>query len=370
MVRSPASLPFSANKAGADIQIAEVADIAAPHAFRDAIKGASVFCHVATAVPTDWTKPTREYAQEIIDAANASTKAALEAAAEEPALKSFIMTSSCAANIDFGGGPAQAPALGLNEVTESGPNGKHWDETTWNNITLEEALTGDSMMSAYSYGKTESEKAVWALYKSGKASFRIATVLPSYTFGEHIGIPGSKEEPVVATNGFIKPLLTDPHANLSVMLGGANNVRAKDVAIAHWLAATNPEADGKRIVLAMPEVKFLSDYVKFFRKRYPGLKTITEIPEGFVEPADYKVDGSSFERIGGKCEPSSSWWCWLTLDQIQPLRRLRRMWETTLCESRGCKLDALVESICKGGMGCASCMNGDELLLCSSLLCT
>jgi hypothetical protein len=80
-----------------------VPDIAAPHAFREAIKGVSVFCHVATAVPTVWTKPTREYAQEIIDAAIACTNAALEAAIEEPGLKAFIMTSSAAANIDFGG---------------------------------------------------------------------------------------------------------------------------------------------------------------------------------------------------------------------------------------------------------------------------
>jgi nucleoside-diphosphate-sugar epimerase len=161
-------------------------------------------------------------------------------------------------------------------------------------------------MSAYSYGKTASEKAVWDYYKTKKAHFSITTILPSYTYGEHIGIPGTKEEPVVGTNLLIKPLLTDPNADLTVMLGGVNNVRACDVALAHWLAS-KPEADGKRIVLAMPENKPLSAYVKFFQKRYPNLKSITKIPEGFVEPVDYVVDGSTFETVlGGKCGPPSS----------------------------------------------------------------
>lgn len=139
-------------------------------------------------------------------------------------------TSSVAAIIE----PAEAP--------------KTFTEADWNNVSIAncERLGKDaSPVDIYFASKALAEKAAWQVAKDEDLS--LATVCPPYVFGpilQDVSSPDGINTSVsafwaVASGGTAAADLPGPQGNW---------VDVRDVARAHFLALTTPEADGERFI--------------------------------------------------------------------------------------------------------------------------
>jgi len=163
-----------------DLELVQVRDMAADHAFDDAVRGVSAIAHVASVV-TFGPDPNRVIPQTIRGAVSI-----LEAALREPSVRSFVYTSSIVA--------AAIPRPGVDT---------HVDRDTWNDAAVRTAWTPppyeDSRARGsivYMASKVEAEKAVWKFVAEKKPYFAVNTIGPSTILGEplhisHIQSPNS-----------------------------------------------------------------------------------------------------------------------------------------------------------------------------------
>ncbi len=221
------------------------ADLLSDTGWEQAMQAVDYVLHVASPFPTG--EP--EHEDDLIRPAREGTLRVLQAAAKA-SVKRVVQTSSVAA------------------VADSLPAKDLYDENDWSDV--------NSPIGAYSKSKTLAERAAWEFLESIKDS--------------------SKMELVVLNPGLVLGPLPDQHARTSAAIvheilkgdvpGTArvffNFVDVRDVAAAHLLAMTNPQAAGQRFIL-VAESRWMHDLALILAKHY--------------KPRGYKINTLEFPSL-------------------------------------------------------------------------
>ncbi|MEQ8404678.1 MAG: NAD-dependent epimerase/dehydratase family protein [Oceanicaulis sp.] len=196
------------------------ADLNEPGSFDAAAEGCSVIFHTASPFTSKISDPQTD----LVDPAVNGTRTVLEAANKAQSVERVVLTSSCAAIYGDNQDVADAPGACLTEAV-------------WN-------TTSSLDHQAYSYSKTQAERAAWDMAKA-QDRWRLVVVNPSFILG-----PSLNEKPTSESFAIVRQL-----ADGSMKTGappyeiGAVDVR--DVADAHVRAAFIPEAEGRHITSAV-----------------------------------------------------------------------------------------------------------------------
>jgi nucleoside-diphosphate-sugar epimerase len=195
--------------------------------------------------------------------------------AHAPSVQRVVITSSCAAVVDFAANPTSSPQ-------------KIYTEQDWNPVTWEGALTG-SPNTGYQASKKFAEKAAWEFVENEKPHFDLVTLTPPMIYGPlrhsissvkqlnesnariyNLFINSSKDAPL-PPNGM--PVYTD----------------VRDIALAHIKAATVPEASGRRFIICEGQISS-QEISDILRKNIPELEERT--PVGV--PGGNKLDANQY----------------------------------------------------------------------------
>lgn len=207
-----------------------VKDIAAPHAFDEALKKhpeVTVFLH--TASPFHFK--AKDFEKEILDPAIKGTKNAMLSIKDfGPQIKKVVVTSSYA---------AIAPPDGT-----FGPE-YVLSEESWNPVTYEEALSHPNH--AYRGSKTFAEKAAWEFVEKEKPNFTLNTVNPAFVFGPQAFI--SEISDTLNTSSEVLNAFTNlgPDDEVPATMGGWVDVR--DVARVHLHALESDVTDFRYLLI-------------------------------------------------------------------------------------------------------------------------
>jgi dihydroflavonol-4-reductase len=201
----------SAEEPGDGLEVV-AADLMDDAGWDAAMQGVRFVLHVASPMGNgaartadELVKPAREGALRVL------------AAADRSGVKRVVMTSSCAA------ATPRNEAMGADTVS---------DETVWGDP---EAQAKDF----YRLSKTLAERAAWDFMKERKTE--LVAVLPSAIFGPVLSIEG------LGSVRFIQRLFDGSTPRVPRV--GLNIIDVRDLAVAHVLAMTIPEAAGQRYII-------------------------------------------------------------------------------------------------------------------------
>lgn len=185
----------------------------------------------------------------------------LNAAAKEPSVKRFVLTSSAAAAAGF--------------VTE---REVHIDSSSWNTKAVEEAwepppYEPSRAMTVYSASKTQAEQACFDFVKSRKPGFVLNTVLPYSTFGEILD-PGQS----ASSSGRVRAAWNGEAVGLLASLPPRWFVDVKDVARLHVAGLVEDDVQNERL-LAYGEKFNFNDLMRLLRKLGPDRKIPRDIED-------------------------------------------------------------------------------------------
>jgi len=222
------------------------AELTTPQGWEEACKGCEFVMHVASPLLLNIPK---DYQNELIKPAVEGTKNVL-AAALKAGVKKVVVTSSIAA-VD----PGPKKAVPGEIINES-----HWADFETAN--------------PYEKSKYAAEREVWKFYEEHKDKMEIATVNPGFIIG-----------PVMSKKAAASPTLIIRIMNNNmpgIPKMSFPFVDVRDVARAHILALENPNANGKRHILAAKTL-WLLEAAEILKKEFE--------PQGFTIPT----------RAIGKC---------------------------------------------------------------------
>ena len=238
------------------------ADLLVPGDFDAACSGADFVFHCASPFFIDAADPVVQ----LVTPAVAGTRNVLASCAKakvaDGRLRRVVVTSSFAAC--KGRAPGCAPPL----------NGDKYTEEDWNETSTAET-------EAYWYGKVQAERAAWACAK--ESGLDLVTICPEFIMGP----PLCATVPDPTSVGFFKGWLEGKASSGPCTF--APDVR--DVARAHWLAATIPSASGRYIV-ANPVSHSPAFIERTLRTRFPTW----DIPHGEECAEESTVDASKAGR--------------------------------------------------------------------------
>ncbi|KAL1649544.1 hypothetical protein SLS58_001601 [Diplodia intermedia] len=241
-------------------ELVSVPDMAVEGAFDEAKKGVTAFIHVASVLSFD-ANP-----QNVIPPVINGTLVAAKAAASEPSVKRFVLTSSSWSST--------MPKVDTKMVM---------DENSWNEDAVKEAwregAEPSQALGAIVYGasKTQSEQALWKWVKETNPSMTVNSVLPSFNFGKalsfkHQGHPSTSGSIQGIWEGNIEPFRFFPPQHF---------VDVEDAAWLHVAAAIHPDVKSERIFGVAAPYQF-NDILEWLRKTYPDHK----FPEDFMQGRD------------------------------------------------------------------------------------
>lgn len=167
--KSAAGVVAALSSYGEKLSIVEVADITAPGAFDEAVKGVDAVAHLAAPVSMHFTDP-----DPIINTATKATEEILVSAAKEPSVKSFVLMSSITAV----SGRADGPHI--------------WTEKDWNDFAPDfVAKNGKSSPGPliYSASKVAAERAFWKFRDEHHPSFTMTAINPVFVAGPPLVLP-------------------------------------------------------------------------------------------------------------------------------------------------------------------------------------
>ncbi|KNG49345.1 aldehyde reductase [Stemphylium lycopersici] len=244
-------------------EMVQVPDLTADGAFDAAVKGCAGFVHFA--VDNSFV-PDPEV---VVKGSIALTMRALEAAANEPGLKRFVLTSSYITACQYRMGEVY-------QVTQD----------TWNDdfVTKAWALPPDApdrSLCTYGAAKVECEKAMWNFVKEKKPNFVANAVLPDFVTGA--SMPHAK--PNVGPMSFALEALWSGGESWK-FLGPQWMIDAEDTSLLHLGALLHPEYQGERI-FGCAHRKNWTDWITRLRKMYPNHQ--------FPDPP--KEEGENMEKI-------------------------------------------------------------------------
>jgi nucleoside-diphosphate-sugar epimerase len=165
-----------------NFELVAVPDMAEPKAFGKAVKGVSAVVHTASIFTMD---PNPD---NVIPGTVAGTRNALEAAAQEPSVKRFVLTSSSTAAL------IPKPNTRLKVTSD-----------TWNDEAVKQAYRDppygpEHALPVYAASKTLSEKDAWKFMEEKQPGFTLNTVLPNLNFGASLD-PANQGHP--STSGIV-----------------------------------------------------------------------------------------------------------------------------------------------------------------------
>lgn len=192
------------------------ADLLEKDSYFESMQGCEIVIHTASPFKTNVKDPQKD----LIEPALFGTENVLNSVNQTESVKKVVVTSSVAA------------IVGDAIEFQSGPR----DESHWNN-------TSSLSHQPYNYSKTLAEKKAWEIYES-QNRWELATINPSLVLG-----PALNENVTSESYNIIKQLGSGelkfgaPKYHLAA-------VDVRDVATAHFKAATHPEFKGRFIVSA------------------------------------------------------------------------------------------------------------------------
>ena len=224
------------------LEIVDVPDMGAPHAYDAAVKGVAGIIHVA-AVLTWSANP-----DEVIAPCIKGTLNVFEAARGEPGVKSLVLCSSSTTALV----PTANERLVVNKYT-------------WNEKILRDVRRTHPPLDPYEIyaaSKTQAERALWEAVNEKAPSFQVAAVLPTTNFGHHIRATGN------STNDWLKDAF-DGKPGMLTNLPPQYFINVRDDAKLHVIALIDPACNGERI-LGFAEPFTLNRVLALLRKLYPG----------------------------------------------------------------------------------------------------
>lgn len=225
---------------GTKLDFGIVPDITSPGAFDTAVKSDPPFDTVIhTASPFLYKIISSN--KEFLDPALKGTLEILKSIkAHAPTVKRVVLTSSCAAVVDFAANPTAAPQ-------------KVYTEEDWNPVTYEQALSG-TPNTGYQASKKFAEKAAWDFVASEKPNFDLVTLTPPMVYGPLKHSLKSVKD-LNQSNSRIYDLFVNSSASAPMPPDGMHvYTDVRDLAEAHLKAVTTPEASGKRFVICAGQV--------------------------------------------------------------------------------------------------------------------
>ncbi|KAA8572550.1 hypothetical protein MFRU_003g02560 [Monilinia fructicola] len=272
---------FAAYQSHLDFGI--VPDITIPGAFDEVVKSDPPFdivIHTASPFLFKIITDNRQF----FDPAIEGTRGFLESVKRNaPGVKRAVVTSSLAAMLNLAGEDVNKPQ-------------KVYTETDWNPITLEIALH-ETQQNAYMASKKFAELAAWDFVEKEKPNFDLVTLAPPMVYGplRHAikSTHDLNQSNVMIYDGFIN---SSKDAELPPN-GVHTFTDVRDLAEAHLLAATLPEASGQRFIICEDQISSqnISDIL---RKNIPELEERT--PKGV--PGEKGLEDNSYTCSSEKAQ--------------------------------------------------------------------
>jgi len=192
------------------------ADLVVPGSFDDIISGCDLVLHVASVFSNEIHGAAVE--EKLIKPARDGTANVLSACNKAESVRRVVVTSSVAAIYHSG--------------TEHGD--VVLDETYWNNTSSSEA-------NPYFYSKVLAERKAWEMAKA-QMRYRLCVVNPGFVMGPPATSRASGESITMAQRMFSGQFSRVPDFHIMV-------VDVRDVAKAHLLAGTCPDAEGRYVAV-------------------------------------------------------------------------------------------------------------------------
>ncbi|RDW66757.1 NAD(P)-binding protein-5 [Coleophoma crateriformis] len=250
---------------GSKLDFAIVPDLTAPGAFDQAVQSTPPFDTVIhTASP--FLYRVAKDASDFLDPAIKGTLGVLKSVkANAPEVKRIVVTSSCAAVVDFTADPFASPQ-------------KVYTEDDWNPMTVEKALGGaENLNFFYQVSKKYAEKSAWDFLEQEKPNFDLVTITPPMIYGPlHHSVKSVKE--LNQSNGRIYDLFINSSKTADVPPNGMHvYTDVREVAEAHVKAATMPGASNQRFIVCAGRISS-QNICDLLREAFPELSERT--PEG------------------------------------------------------------------------------------------
>ena len=185
--------------------------------YAKAMQGCPVVFHTASPFTVDVKDPQKE----LVDPAVLGTRNVLEEANRQESVRRVVLTSSCAA------------IYGDNIDCQVAP-GEVLTEECWN-------TTSSLEHQAYSYSKTEAERAAWEIANK-QDRWKLVVINPSFVLGPGINPHGTSESFAMVKQ------FGDGSMKSGAPRYGFGVVDVRDLATAHLAAAYIPEAKGRHII--------------------------------------------------------------------------------------------------------------------------
>ncbi|EMD67156.1 hypothetical protein GGP41_007081 [Bipolaris sorokiniana] len=247
---------FSQKYGAGNFELVTVKDMREPGAFDDAVSGVSAIAHVASVRSMNVTP------DELLRTTVAGTLACLQAAAKEPSVQRFVITSSSAA------------VRAIQAYRET--NTVSSDEYDNHTLSVARNMPEDfppmqKFMTAYFASKVAAEQTFWNWIKNNKPHFTANSVLPCTIYGSpldvvHQGFPSTSKIPLQILDGD-----TDSIKHVQRFY----YVHVQDVARLHVAGLIHPDTANERIfAYASPYSinEFFDIFVKFVRDYQPPAK--------------------------------------------------------------------------------------------------
>ena len=207
--------------------------------------------------------------------------------AHAPTVTRVVITSSCAAVVDFAANPTASPK-------------KVYTEEDWNPVTWEGALAGPQN-TGYQASKKYAEKAAWDFLEKEKPNFDLVTLTPPMVYGPlRHSIDSVKQ--LNESNGRIYNLFINTTKDAPLPPNGMHvYTDVREIALAHIKAVTVPEASNKRFVICAGQISS-QEISDMLRKNVPELEERTPIGVlggNKLDPNSYDCSAALAEKVLG-----------------------------------------------------------------------
>lgn len=278
------------NYTDSQLDFALVPDITAPGAYEKAVLSNPPFDTVIHTASPFLYRVVKDNSEFLIPALNGTKEILKAVKAHAPGVTRIVITGSCAAVVDFTG-EANKPATA---------EPKTYTEDDWNPDSWETAMAG-TVNVAYCASKKFAEQAAWEFVETEKPNFDLVVLNPPMVYGPLRHSVSSVKDLNESTSRIYK-LFVDAKADDELPPNGMPSyVDVRDLADAHWLAVTVPEASNKRMIICggRASSQNISDAI---REKVPELLTKTPkgVPGGNLLPKNaYFCSSEMAQRVLG-----------------------------------------------------------------------